>query len=271
MATAVSANNADFQMNADYTIGGVVGNGSYALSETGYNGNPTPYQAETNGLSVGDNYGTNEIIDGVVVGTCTATTTPEFTLAGYSSGDTLTSASTATKTMTAPMFTNLQSSKFVIVWNNKCPSTTGGTVGNIGGDVTGGQSAGTLSVTSVDTVDSSAVADGTFTNGWIYVFNVTLPTNETHLSMKFADWMITGGGSTIPVANNMRIASAQADNGGATVLLTAANTYSSPTLNMISDLDPLTAGIQVKVSVEVSIPVGSVNGSYTTSYGVKTI
>lgn len=140
--------------------------------------------------------------------------------------------------------------------------------GEIGGEVIG---SGTLAVTSVTVVDSQATADGTFANGWKYTFNVTLPTNETHLSMKFMDWAKTGGGGTIPVANNMRISSLQADNAGATVLLTAQNTYSTPTLHMVTDMDPVASGVQTQVTVEVSIPVGSSNGAYTTSYGIQSV
>ena len=105
-------------------------------------------------------------------------------------------------------------------------TTTGGT---IGGTVTGGTDLvhGVLSVTGVTAVTTTAIADGTFASGWKYVFNITVPTNETNLSMKFGDW--TNGSSTLSAANNMRISSAQADNSGATVLVTGANTYTLPT------------------------------------------
>jgi hypothetical protein len=144
--------------------------------------------------------------------------------------------------------------------------------GTISGEVTGGVSTnGTLQVTSIDTIRSTSTADGTFQNGWAYTFHITVPENETHIAMKFSDWMNTSSSSTIPVANNIRISSSQADNGGATVLITSANTYSSPTLNMIVDLDPSILGKQVLVNVETSVPVNSTNGSYTTTYGVKSI
>jgi hypothetical protein len=149
-------------------------------------------------------------------------------------------------------------------------TTLTGTDGTIGGTVIGGSNLGILGVTSIDTISNNATADGTFTNGWKYVFHITVPTNEKHLAMKFADWMITGGNSTIAVANNVRISSSQADNSGATVLLTAANAYSTPTLNMTSDLNPAMDGMQVQVLVETAIPIGSINGAYTTSYGVNT-
>ena len=143
------------------------------------------------------------------------------------------------------------------------------TDGQIGGTVSGGVGTGVLSVTSIETIDASATADGTFANGWKYVFNITVPTNETNLAMKFDNWTIIGGGSTISAANNMRISSPQANNAGATILVTAANTYTIPTLGMVTDLAPVLEGIQVKVNVEVAVPAGSTNGPYTTNYGVK--
>lgn len=150
------------------------------------------------------------------------------------------------------------------------PLAPGTTTGQINGTVTGGVGTGVLAVTSIETVDSTATADGTFANGWKYVFNITVPTNEVNLAMKFDNWTIVGGGSTIPAANNIRISSPQANNAGATVLVTAANTYTIPALVMVTDLDPVLAGIQVKVTVEAAVPVGSTNGSYTTNYGVQT-
>lgn len=144
-------------------------------------------------------------------------------------------------------------------------STLDNGTGTIGGEVEGGT--GALAVTSVTAVDTSGSADNTYENGWEYTFNITLPSDESNLAMKFSDW--TSGSSTMAVANNIRISSAQADNGGAPITVTAVNTYTMPDLNMTVDLDPMTAGIQVQVTVEVKIPVGTTNGSYTTSYGVR--
>lgn len=147
-----------------------------------------------------------------------------------------------------------------------------GVGGTIGGTTTGGTpSEGTLAVTSVTTVNSAATANGTFESGWKYLFHITVPTNETNLAMKFADWFNSAASSTIAAANNIRISSAQADNANATVLITAANTYSSPALHMTGDLNAGMAGMQVDVLVEAAVPSDSVNGSYTTSYGVRTL
>ncbi len=145
--------------------------------------------------------------------------------------------------------------------------TTGSTGGEIGGEVVPGT--GVLQVTSIEMTDSTATANNSYEDGWEYVFNITVPTDETDVSMKFADWVRTGGSETIPAGGNMRISSPQANNGGATVPITAANTYSTPALTMTTDLDPVLDGLQVKVTVEVKIPVGTTNGSYTTTYGVK--
>lgn len=139
--------------------------------------------------------------------------------------------------------------------------------GSIGGTVTG--PAGALMVTSITPVKTSAISDNTYADGWSYIFNITVPTNETNLSMSFANWLAADA-NTIPVAGNMQISSAQALASTTPVTLTAANVFSSP-LNMIGDLSTTTPGLQVQVLVQVKIPAGSANDSYTTNYGVQTL
>jgi hypothetical protein len=265
-ANASSSQSKSFAMHAVWNATNIgQGSGDYTLDAS------NSFLTQTVDMTSGADYSTNELFDSMIVSdNCTASTT--FGLVGYSTGDTFAAAAIAPQSSTSPSFTNITADKSVIVWNKTCGATTGTgtTTGTVGGDVTGGVNGnGTLAVTSVQTVKGSAIADGTFTNGWNYIFNITVPTNETHLSMKFADWL-NGSGNSIPVANNVRISSPQADNSNATVLITAANTYSLPVLNMTGDLDLLTPGRQVKVSVEAAVPSNSVNGSYTTSYGVKT-
>jgi hypothetical protein len=261
-ATDVTAQNKAFGMNAswdDSVLG--AGAGTYTLDSSNV------YATATTDMQIDSSYATSEVMDGVVVGAnCDATNA--FALGGYSSGNTYAEALAAPKSMTSPSFTHLMTDKTVIVWNDTCePSTSGGTVG---GTVTGGSSStGVLAVTGITTEKGTATADGSFENGWKYTFNITIPTDESHLSMKFADW-VNASLNTIGVANNLRISSAQADNGGSTVLITAADTYSAPVLNMTTDLDALTLGKQVQVVIEVAVPVNSVNGAYTTSYGIKT-
>lgn len=266
MATPASASNSDFPMSATWNAQNIgAGTGTYALTAGGYNGSTTPYQAQTADMTTGSDYTTNEITGGSVVGaSCVAQGAP-YALAGYSTGDTLLQAHQATPTMTAPAFTNMTSDKFVIVRNIDCSTVGSNGSGSIGGTVTQGN--GVLHVDSILVVKSSSSANGTYEDGWKYVFRITDPTNEPKLAMKFSDWM--SGTNRIPVANNMRISSAQADNGGATITLTATDTYSTPALNMVIDLDPTVAGRQVEITVEVKIPVGTTTGSYSTTYGVQ--
>lgn len=262
-ATASSANDADFPMTSTWNAENIgAGTGSYSLSET----NPVAYQAETADMTMGADYSTNEVLGGEVVTLMCATGTP-FALQGYSTGDTAEEAMAASSTMDIPTFTNLQNDKYVIVWNTDCSTPVDDTEGEIGGEVISGD--GVLEVTSIEMVDTTATANGSFESGWEYVFHITVPMSEPDLAMKFSDWLRTGGGGTIPVANNMRISSNQANNGGATILLTAANTYSTPDLHMTTDLDPVMEGRQVQVTVEVAIPAGTPDGGYTTSYGVQ--
>ena len=271
-ATAATASSSDFAMNAVYnSVETGSGSGTYNLSASGFNGDPTPYQAKTIDMTPGADYATNEIFTGAVVGeTCAASSSKPFALDGYTTGNSFAEAMAATKSTSSPSFVGLTSDKYVIVWNKTC----GTTEGTIEGDVEGGVSTSTVGVLHVDSItaeDTTATADGTYGNGWRYVFNITVPTNETHLSMKFADWFSSASSSTLPAANNMRISSSQADNGGATVTVTAANAYTTPALNMTGDLNGALAGKQIQVLVEVKIPSTTVNGNYSTSYGVKTI
>ena len=265
-ATAGTANNVDFPMSSSWTAANIgSGSGQYALSASGYNGDPTPYQAKTVDMTTGADYSTSEDLTGLVVGASCSEGKP-FALVGYTSGDTMAAAQAATPAASVNL-TGMTSDKFIIVWNDDCSDTEG----TIGGDVTGGSSPnGTLAVTSVEALDTTATADGTFENGWKYVFNITVPDDETNLAMKFSDWSSAPAGNSIAAANNIRISSPQANNGGATVLITAANTYSTPELTMTGDLNAGMAGKQVKVTVEVKVPSTTVNGSYTTTYGVRT-
>lgn len=266
MATATSSNNTDFVMNASWDAENIgAGSGQYTLSENGFNGDPSPYKAVTVDMTSGASYSTGEVMNDMTGASCSEE--KPYALVGYTYGDSLSEAVNGNATTTFPNLSNITSNKYIIVWNDDC--ATEGVGGTIGGEVVG--PTGVLEVTSIETIDSSATADGTFENGWEYVFNITVPTDEQDLAMKFADWTINGGGSDIiPAANNMRISSDQADNDGETVMITAANTYSSPTLHITEDLNPSLPGLQVKVTVEVRVPSGSANGSYTTNYGVMT-
>jgi hypothetical protein len=263
MATAVNADNSDFTMNATWVTTNIgSGTGQYTLNESN---TPNAYEAETVAMASGADYSTSEVADGTVVGeTCSieTPTAPHFVLTGYTTGNTYAEAMAATPSLTPPSFTGMTSDKYVIVWNHDC-AVTGG---QIGGDVNGGT--GTLVVTSVDATDTSAIADGTFENGWKYTFNITVPTNETNLALKFSDWIKTVGVGTIPVANKMRFSSLQADNGNAPIMITAANTYPNPDLHITGDLSAA-PGLQVQVIVETAVSIGTPDGSYTSTYGVK--
>jgi hypothetical protein len=140
----------------------------------------------------------------------------------------------------------------------------------IGGTVTGGViPGGVLSVNSITPVITTGTADGTYADGWSYLFNITVPTTEPNLSMQFSNWLDANSDS-IPVAGNMQISSAQATN-SAPVTITAANTYSSPALDMVGSVSTSTPGLHVQVLVQTKIPLSTVNGSYTTTYGVQTL
>ena len=159
-----------------------------------------------------------------------------------------------------------------VIIDNSATTTggTGTTTGGISGTVTG-TSTGQLAVTSITPIQTSGTADNTYADGWSYIFNITVPTNEPNLSMKFADWISSTTAATIAAGGNMQISSAQAVASTTPVQITAANVYSTPPLDMIGDMSTSTPGLQVQVLVQLKIPVNTENASYTTNYGVQTL
>lgn len=131
----------------------------------------------------------------------------------------------------------------------------------------------TLGVTGITAVKTFASADNTFENGWKWIFDVTVPANEPVVSMKFADW--TSGAETIPAAGNIRFYSAQFSNATDAVhaiSVATAGAYSEvANLNTGIDLDVSRAGQQIQVIIEARIPTGSTGGSYSTSYGLRSV
>ncbi len=131
---------------------------------------------------------------------------------------------------------------------------------------------GTLQVTGITPTQTLAIPDGNFDNGWQWIFNITVPNNETVLRMKFANW--SSGTSTIPTATNVRFWSPQSSDTNSTStakVLSSANVYSDTIkLDPSFDLSPSTTGRQIQVVVEVRVPSGTSGGSYSSSYGVST-
>lgn len=135
---------------------------------------------------------------------------------------------------------------------------------------TTGSGATPLGITLINSTRSQAIAGGDWTDGWQWIFNLTVPDNETQLSLKFGDW--TADAKIVLTAGNLRYYSPQssgntdADNA---VIVVAADTY-PPTMMLATDADPTTPGRQVQVIIEVKIPDGTATGSYSANYGIKT-
>ncbi len=128
-----------------------------------------------------------------------------------------------------------------------------------------------LSVTKISPDKPSATADGTFANGWRWIFDVTVPQNETVLKLKFTDW--TSGSNAIPAVANVAIYSAQSRNAvtaASAVAIKAVGAYSDPLyLDPAADLDPAQPGRQIQVVMETSVPPNTAGGTYSTSYGIE--
>lgn len=139
--------------------------------------------------------------------------------------------------------------------------------------ITETEGAAALEVTNISSDPSRAfaIANDSYTNGWQWFFDVTIPTSEASVSMKFSDFV--SGTNTIAAASNIRYYSAQSSNAatsGAAITVGAANTYAGA-MTMTGDLDANTAGRQVRIVVEAKIPTGSSGGVYSADYGIQSL
>ncbi len=120
-ATAANADSSAFPMLTTFnsSVYGLVTDAPFTLSPTGWAVSDDPYEASYLGGAAGDDYATREVLTTSIVG-ASCDGSKDFRLIGYSTGGSLAAAEAAGPSATEPSFTNLQSDKYVIVWNSKC-------------------------------------------------------------------------------------------------------------------------------------------------------
>ncbi len=126
-----------------------------------------------------------------------------------------------------------------------------------------------LALADTEAIDTTGVSDGTFENGWHWVLTFTVPDNETEMQMRFTNF--TSGANSIAAASNIRIFTAQSSNATSSAsAVTSTNNDYGTVINLTGDSDAGTPGRQVDVHVQVRIPFGTPEGSYSTTFGVRT-
>ena len=183
--------------------------------------------------------------------------------------------------LTRVMFVSLLAAVFTVgtgfINTQSAHAQTGDGSSSSGSYSSGPYLAPVLSVTGISPVANSggwvgyATANGTFDNGWRWVFNVTVPTSETVLKMQFDNW--TNGSNKILATNNIRFYSVQSSNAydeGSAIKISAANSESGE-MDLTGDANSTQDGRQIQITVEVAVPSDSAGGSYSTSYGIQSI
>lgn len=123
---------------------------------------------------------------------------------------------------------------------------------------------GNIDIDLITMTKTSAQANNIYTDGWQWIFDVTV-WNETEdkLQMSFGEW--TSGGNTITSADNIRFS---VDNGVTWIDISLNNSYSS--LVDIIDSDTVSNGTQVQILVDMKVPIGTIVGDYGSQYGIRT-
>lgn len=127
MATNTSAAGFQFPMTATWQTanlnGGVSTSGNYVLGNN-HGGATDQYGADTAPMAVPADYTTSEVIGGNIVDNVNSCAAGKYVLKGYkTSSVSFAAAAAATLTVTAPVFTGISADQYVIVLNEKCPTT----------------------------------------------------------------------------------------------------------------------------------------------------
>jgi hypothetical protein len=129
-----------------------------------------------------------------------------------------------------------------------------------------------LAVTGVDAVNTIALPDGTYANGFKWVLHFTVPDTETSFALKFNNFTSPTASTVIPVAGNLRYYSAQSTNASTTAsAVTETNNDYGTALNLTGDTSSTTPGRQIDVTVELKVPTGTESGVYSTLFGARSL
>lgn len=128
-------------------------------------------------------------------------------------------------------------------------------------------------IDNVTVIKSSAIADNTYENGLKWIIDLTVPWNETHVSMKFDD--LISGTSTIKAEKNIRYYSKQFDDttsGESAITVEKVGVYDNyTTIDPALDLDKKKAGVQIKIEIEAFVPKDTPLGEYSLKYGLQSL
>ncbi|TRZ52542.1 hypothetical protein D4S03_03265 [bacterium] len=154
---------------------------------------------------------------------------------------------------------------------------------------------GSPSVDEIVTQNTNATANNTYLNGWHYTFKITIPNmSETNLRVAFANWVNSSDATKTVLTNgNTRVLFNTVTGGGIGGIVgltednivngigTAVKSYAignvpgdqTPDAINLTGIDNSTsaAGRQIQFDAFTRIPIATVPGYYTTTYGIETL
>lgn len=119
-------------------------------------------------------------------------------------------------------------------------------------------------VNKIDFTKQSAVPDNTYENGWKFNFFITVPENESTLSMWIDDWV--NEDDILQTDGNVKITYDGKDHA-----VGNAHDYSGSGSFVAMDKYPDCPGRQIEFEVLVKLPENTNYGYYSTSYGIRSL
>jgi hypothetical protein len=122
-----------------------------------------------------------------------------------------------------------------------------------------------ITLDSLVMTKATAKANNQYADGWQWEFNITVwNLNEAALKMKFNQW---SGAGALDAGGNMQYS---VDSGANWRAVATNATYPAEALDISGIDNSAAAGRQVKITVQMKVPLGTTAGYYSSSYGILT-
>lgn len=118
---------------------------------------------------------------------------------------------------------------------------------------------------TLNTSDTSGIADNTYANGWSFTFNLTLGSGGNATRIRMDDFSRVGGTETFAVSTNVKMDYSTLNKSVMTYNVRNAFNESEAVAPLL-DIDSGTSGVQSTVTVSVKIPSSVTAGTYTTTF-----
>ncbi|MBI1978854.1 MAG: hypothetical protein HYS62_02195, partial [Candidatus Aenigmarchaeota archaeon] len=180
---------------------------------------------------------------------------------------TIISAYNVTCTSTLALLTDSANNTIIVTAQDRALNNATRSITYVGVDTLAGVTA------TLNTSDTSGIADGTYANGWSFTFNITLGSSTSNATdvnataVKVANWTCTScSTSSSIITTGNTIMNYTISNGTAATYYVSHDYNTTDTIYPLRDLHSTSVPINGTVTVYVKIPAATLPGTYSTTF-----